>query len=109
MPLFLYIYIFLLQYIHSYNHSLITFAETLLHIFLAAGSWPEPPWVPSRFELGPALLQASALPSELRCTLKLRGTLELRCTFNYLMFFCCSINYEIYFVLETLWGGGGGD
>jgi hypothetical protein len=32
MPLFLYIFIFLLQYIHSYNHSLISFAEALLHI-----------------------------------------------------------------------------
>jgi hypothetical protein len=38
MPLFLYIFIFLLQYIHSYYHSLITFAEALLHIFIAAGS-----------------------------------------------------------------------
>ena len=39
MPLFLYIFfIFLLHYIHSYNHSLITFAEALLHIFIAAGS-----------------------------------------------------------------------
>ncbi len=38
MPLFKYIYIFLLQYIHSYNHSLITFAEGLFHIFKAAGS-----------------------------------------------------------------------
>jgi hypothetical protein len=31
--LFVY-FIFLLQYIHSYNHSLITFAEALLHIFV---------------------------------------------------------------------------
>ncbi len=39
MPLFLFISIFLLQYnIYSYNHSLITFAEALLHIFIAAGS-----------------------------------------------------------------------
>jgi hypothetical protein len=38
MALFLHIFIFLLQYIHSYNHSLITFAEALLHIFIAAGS-----------------------------------------------------------------------
>ncbi len=37
MRLFLFILIFLLQYIHSYNHSLITFAEALHHIFIAAG------------------------------------------------------------------------
>jgi hypothetical protein len=36
--LFLYIFIFLLQYIDSYNHSLITVAEALLHVFIAAGS-----------------------------------------------------------------------
>jgi hypothetical protein len=35
--LFVY-FIFLLQYIHSYNHSLITFVEALLHVFIAAGS-----------------------------------------------------------------------
>ena len=33
MPLFLYIY----SHIHSYNHLLITFAEALLYIFIAAG------------------------------------------------------------------------
>ena len=66
MPLFLYIFLFLLQYIHSYNHSLITFADALLHIFIAA-----PPWgAEQRFELGPALEQASALPTELRFTTK---------------------------------------
>ncbi len=32
------IFIFLLQYIHSYNHSLITFAGALLHVFIALGS-----------------------------------------------------------------------
>jgi hypothetical protein len=31
-------FIFLLDYIHSSNHSLITFAEALFHIFTAAGS-----------------------------------------------------------------------
>jgi hypothetical protein len=37
-----------------------------------------------RFELGPALQQAGALPTELRCTLtELRCTItELRCTLN---------------------------
>ncbi len=39
MPLFLYFFfIFLLQHIHSYSHSLITFAEALLHMFIAASS-----------------------------------------------------------------------
>ncbi len=71
MPLSLYVFfIFLLQYVHSYNHSLITFAEALLHFFIAAGSVGEPPWgAEPRNELGPALQQASALPTELRCTL----------------------------------------
>jgi hypothetical protein len=32
------IFIFLLQYIHSYNHSLITFADVYLHIFTDDGS-----------------------------------------------------------------------
>jgi len=35
---FFLIFIFQLQTIHSYNHPLITFAEALLHIFIAAGS-----------------------------------------------------------------------
>ncbi len=55
---FLYIY----SYIHSYKHSLITFAEALLHICIAAGG------AKPRFELEPAIQQASALPSQLRCT-----------------------------------------
>ncbi len=38
MRLFLYICIIMLQYKHSYNHSLITYAEALLYIFIAAGS-----------------------------------------------------------------------
>jgi hypothetical protein len=32
------IFIFFLQYLYSYNHSFITFAEVHLHIFTAAGS-----------------------------------------------------------------------
>jgi hypothetical protein len=68
MPLFLYILIILLQYIHSDNHSLITFAEALLHVFIAAGSVGGTS-LGCRFELGPAVQQASALPTELRCTL----------------------------------------
>ncbi len=58
MPLFLYIY----SYIHSYNHSLITFAEALLHIFIAAGG------TKPKFEHGPSNQQACALPFELHCT-----------------------------------------
>ncbi len=38
MPFSSFIFAFLLQYIYSYNHSLITFAEALLHIFIAADS-----------------------------------------------------------------------
>jgi hypothetical protein len=49
----------------SFTH---TFAEALLHIFIAAGSvggtWGAEP----KFELGPAIQQASALLSVLRCT-----------------------------------------
>ncbi len=50
------IFIFLLQYIQSYNHSLITFAEALLQIFIyLQAQWAEPPWdADPRFELGPA-------------------------------------------------------
>jgi hypothetical protein len=60
MPLFLYIFIFLLQYIYSYHHSLITFAEALLYFFIAIGSVDgtslSPSWgAEPRFELGPAL------------------------------------------------------
>ncbi len=67
MPLLLYIYFSVtIHTVLAYSYSLLTFAEVLLHIFTAAGLvggtslW---------FELGPALQQASALPSELRCTL----------------------------------------
>jgi hypothetical protein len=67
--LVLYLFFFL-QYIHSYNHLLKTFAEAHLHIFIAIGQWAEPPWgAEPRFELGPALQQVSALASELRFTL----------------------------------------
>jgi hypothetical protein len=38
VQLYLYIYFSFLQYVHSYNHSFITFAEAHLHIFTAAGS-----------------------------------------------------------------------
>jgi len=71
MPLFLYIFLFLLQYIHSYNHSLITFAEALLHIFIAAGSVGGTS-LGCRAEIRTrACLTASqrTIPTELRCTL----------------------------------------
>ncbi len=58
---------FMLQYIYSYNHSFITFAEALLHIFIAAGSVGRTPWG-AEPSFGPAVQQASSLPSEPRCT-----------------------------------------
>ncbi len=62
--------VFFLQYIHSYNCLFITFTEGHLHIFTAAGSMGGTSMVAEpRIELRPALQQASALPSELRCTL----------------------------------------
>ncbi len=76
MPLlFLYIYFSVtIHTVHSYNHSFITFA--LLHIFIAAGSVGGTSLgCRARFELGPAIQHASALTSELRCTLS-----KLRCT-----------------------------
>jgi hypothetical protein len=39
------IFIFMLQYLRSYNHTLLTFAEALLHIFIATG----PVGVPSLY------------------------------------------------------------
>jgi hypothetical protein len=60
--LFVYLFFFL-QYIYSYNHSFITFAEAHLHIFTAAGSvgGAEPPWgAAPRFELGPAEISTRA-------------------------------------------------
>ncbi len=60
MPLF-FIYFYFIQ--HSYNHSR-TYAQ-----------WAEPPWgADLRLELGPALQQAGALPSEPGRTLKSRRT-----------------------------------
>ncbi len=52
MPLFLYFF-FLLQYLHSYNHSLITFPEALLSL--------QPPVLH-------CTLRTTLHPSELRCT-----------------------------------------
>ncbi len=86
MPLFLFIFE-ILQYIHCsfiLSHSYITryirsslFAEAPLHPLIAAGQsvgkislWCREPENP-RIELGPALLQADALPTKLRRSLVL--------------------------------------
>ncbi len=59
------IFIFLFQYIHSYNHSFITFAEVIYICSKLQAQWAEPPWsAETRLELGPSLQQASSLPSE---------------------------------------------
>ncbi len=87
-----------IQYVHSYNHSFITFAEA--HIYSCRLSRRNLHGVPSQDSNSgwPALQQASALPSELRftlselrCTLpELRCTLtELRCTLSEL---CCTLS-----------------
>jgi hypothetical protein len=60
---------FIITFIQYINPS--PFAEASLHFFIACCSEGKPPWdsEPS-FELGPAIYQASALPTELRSTLK---------------------------------------
>ncbi len=65
------IFIFLLQCIHSYNHSLIKFAEALLHIFTPAGSVGETS-LGCRAEIRTRarLTAKKAIPSALRCTLR---------------------------------------
>ncbi len=57
----------IIQYIYSYP-----FAEASLIFFIACFAQTEkPPWgAEPRFELGPAIQQASALSTEPRCTLK---------------------------------------
>jgi len=56
----------MIQYIHPSP-----VAEASLHFLIALVlSGEKPPWgAEPRFELGPAVQQASALPTELRCTL----------------------------------------
>jgi hypothetical protein len=70
----IFVYFFLFQNIHSYNHlsqhSLRPFSFSKLSGRIFRGE----PNVAPRFELGPALQQISALPSELRCI-----PLEKRC------------------------------
>jgi hypothetical protein len=74
MPLFLFIFIFYnihtfiqSQYIHPSP-----FAEASLHVFIAfSAQWGKPPCgAEPRIELGPALQQADALPTEPRHTIK---------------------------------------
>jgi hypothetical protein len=67
-------YFYFIQYIHSYiHHSTFIHKHSLRPISMSSqqpAQWAEPPWgAEPRFELGPALQQASALPSKPRCTL----------------------------------------
>jgi hypothetical protein len=78
----LFVFIFLLQYKHSYNQSLVTLAEPLLHIFIAAG-WVggtslecrdsnsgSPYSKPAHYHLSSAASYWATLhPTELRCIL----------------------------------------
>jgi hypothetical protein len=61
---------FIITFIHKYIHSY-PFAETSLLFFIACFAQRETlPWgAEPGFELGPAIQQASALPTEPRCTL----------------------------------------
>jgi hypothetical protein len=69
--LFAFIFLLYNRYIHTYIHSK-SFIEAHLHVFTAVGSVVEPSLgAEPRFELVPALQQASELPIEPRCTLEL--------------------------------------
>jgi hypothetical protein len=80
MPLFLHLFFFytidtFIQHSFIDKHSLrpISISSQL------SAQWAGPPWgVDPRFELGPALQQASALPTEPRCILKPCCTLRAR-------------------------------
>jgi hypothetical protein len=73
MPLFLFIFIF--YHIHTFIQSQYIhpspFAEASLHFFIAlSAQWGKPPCgAEPRIELGPALQQADALPTEPRRTI----------------------------------------
>ncbi len=87
-----FIYFVFFQYMHSESHSCNDIVqnrhpspcdEASLHFLIALVlSGGKPPWdADPRFELGHAIQQASALPTELRCTMtELRGTLLSYCT-----------------------------
>jgi hypothetical protein len=81
MPLFLFIFHIFFYNIHTYIHTITfiqyiypsPFAEASLHPFLhrLLAQWGEPPCgAEPRIELGPALQQADALPTEPRRTIK---------------------------------------
>ncbi len=67
---------FSVRYIHNHTHAYSTFIHrvrrslsSFLHCLFA--QWDKPLWdTDPRFELGTAIRQASALPTELRCTLQ---------------------------------------
>jgi hypothetical protein len=65
--LFSFIFLYTIQYIHSYNHTSFIHKHSLRPISISSqlsAQWAEPPWgAEPRFELGPALQQASALPT----------------------------------------------
>jgi hypothetical protein len=72
--LFAFIFLYTIQYIHScIIHSSFIHKHSLRPISIfsqLSAQWAEPPWgAEPRFELGPALQKASALPTEPRCTL----------------------------------------
>jgi hypothetical protein len=83
MQLFSFILKFYITYIHSITciqsiHPSL-FAEAPLHLFIAGqGQWEKPSWgAEPRIDLEPALQQANALPTELRCTLLINAEAPL--------------------------------
>ncbi len=81
----LFIYFYLFQF-HTFIIIFIQYIHPLSISSLLVAQREKPPWgADPRFVLGPAKHQASALPTELRCTLtELRFTLtELHCTLNW--------------------------
>jgi hypothetical protein len=69
MPLFFCIYSSLYNTVDTFIHHSFINIRISMSSQLSA-QWAEPPWgAEPRFELGPALQQASALPTKPRCTL----------------------------------------
>jgi hypothetical protein len=70
MPLFL--HLFFLYTVDTFIHNSFIHKHSLRPISISSqlsAQWAEPPWgAEPRFELGPALQQASALPTEPHCT-----------------------------------------
>jgi len=68
-------YIHTITFVH-YSHPSPVAEVHLQFPHCLRAQWEKPPWgAEPRFELGPAIQQASALPIELRCSL-----IELRCS-----------------------------